>query len=43
MEEVAQEIRYEVELIIDGGAVKETVELYFDRHVEPLIEIRRIH
>jgi len=43
MEEVAQVI-YEVELIIDGNNVKETVERYLDdRNIEPLIEIRRVH
>jgi len=35
---------YEVELIIDGNNVKETVERYLDgRNIEPLIEIRHVH
>jgi len=43
MEEVAYGVTHEIELVIDGKNVKETIERYFDKSPTPLVEIRRIH
>jgi len=37
------EVVYEIELVIDGNSVRETIERYVDRSPIPLIEIRRTH